>query len=332
MTLPDSAYTQLTDDTRICRILNGLWQVSGTHGEINENAAIQEMMTYHQAGFTTWDLADHYGPAEDFIGKFRKNLKGENIQAFTKWVPRPGLRVSSQIVEDAVKTSMSRMGVDQLDMLQVHWWDYRDSGYLSALKTLAMMVLSGKIRHLGLTNFDTLHIKNLMDNGLRVVSNQVQFSIIDNRPEIAMIPYFEQSGIKILAYGTLAGGLLTDKYLDTPEPTREQLNTASLRKYKPMIDKWGGWELFQTLLSTLRKIGDKHHVSIANVATRYIMDKSTVAGVIVGARLSIQEHIADNVCVFDLELDDADLAAIDAVKSQAKDLYKIMGDCGQEYR
>ncbi|RMG72548.1 MAG: aldo/keto reductase [Chloroflexi bacterium] len=335
MTLPDSAYTQLTENTTICRILNGLWQVSGTHGTIDETAAIAEMMSYHTAGLTTWDLADHYGPAEDFIGKFRRMLDEDGrkqMQAFTKWVPRPGIRINSQVVEDAVTTSMTRMGVDQLDMLQFHWWDYRDSGYLSALKTLVMLVMTGKIKHLGLTNFDTRHVKNLMDNGIRVVSNQVQFSIIDRRPEVAMIPYCQENGIKILAYGTLAGGLLTDQYLGRPEPTRDQLNTASLRKYKPMIDKWGGWELFQTLLQTLRHIADKHHVSIANVATRYIMDKPTVAGVIIGVRLGIQQHIADNVCTFDLVLDEDDLAKIHAVTSQANDLYQTIGDCGQEYR
>ena len=88
---------KLADDLSICRILNGMWQVSGTHGVIDPAKAIDEMIKYHNLGFTTWDLADIYGPAESFVGEFRKslvNLKGEdelkNSQAMTKFVPNPG--------------------------------------------------------------------------------------------------------------------------------------------------------------------------------------------------------------------------------------------------
>ncbi len=72
--------SQLTPDLRICRVLNGMWQVAGGHGQINHESAISEMLLYHQAGFTTWDMADIYGPAEEFLGDFRKKLeKAETI-------------------------------------------------------------------------------------------------------------------------------------------------------------------------------------------------------------------------------------------------------------
>ncbi|MGH8059296.1 MAG: aldo/keto reductase, partial [Candidatus Entotheonellia bacterium] len=72
MPLPEGSTYQLTPGLRICRLLNGMWQVSGAHGRIDPTAAIQSMFEYMDAGFTTWDLADHYGPAEDFIGAFRR--------------------------------------------------------------------------------------------------------------------------------------------------------------------------------------------------------------------------------------------------------------------
>src|SRR5215475_7965977 len=97
MSLPPHSTFQFTPDLRICRILNGMWQVSGAHGRIDPAAAVRNMLDYHADGFTTWDLADHYGPAEDFIGAFRRQLVstgGEvalgNVKAFTKWVARPG--------------------------------------------------------------------------------------------------------------------------------------------------------------------------------------------------------------------------------------------------
>ncbi|MEW6734187.1 MAG: aldo/keto reductase, partial [Acidobacteriota bacterium] len=128
---------QLTPDLNICRILNGLWQVSGAHGLINRELAITEMFTYIDAGLTTWDLADHYGPAEEFVGEFRQRLKaarGEaaltQLQFFTKWVPRP-VFITRKIVEDAINRSLHRMNTSTLDLLQFHWWDYQDNNYLN---------------------------------------------------------------------------------------------------------------------------------------------------------------------------------------------------------
>ena len=338
MVLPESSRFDLTANMRICRILNGMWQVSGAHGRIEPNAALRSMFDYVDAGFTTWDLADHYGPAEDFIGEFRRQLASargpralSGILAFTKWVPRPG-PMTRQVVEGNIDISRSRMGMERLDLLQFHWWDYRDSRYLDALAILSDLRDEGKIRELALTNFDTQRMQVIADHGVRVVSNQVQYSLIDRRPEVAMAALCQSHGSSLLAYGTLCGGLLSDRYLAQPEPTVGALNTASLRKYKQMIDAWGGWGLFQQLLSTLRTIADKHDATIASVAVRYILDRPAVAGVIVGARLGVAEHIADNVRVFDVQLDADDLQAIEAVLAQSRDLYRLIGDCGDEYR
>ncbi|WP_017314688.1 aldo/keto reductase [Mastigocladopsis repens] len=338
MNLPTSSRLQFTPDLNICRVLNGMWQVSGAHGRINPKAAIQSMIKYVDAGFTTWDLADHYGPAEDFIGEFRRQLvatHGEeallNIQAFTKWVPRP-TRMTRELVEENINISLRRMGVNSLDLMQFHWWEYRDKNYLDALKYMAELQAEGKIKHLALTNFDTEHLQIIIDAGIKIVSNQVQFSLVDRRPEVNMIQLCQEHDVKLFTYGTVCGGLLSEKYLGKPEPRGFDLTTASLRKYKNMIDSWGGWKTFQQLLSTLKQIADKHSVSISNVAVRYILDKPTVAGVIVGARLGVSEHIEDTARVFNFTLDAEDLNQINAVSSKSRDLYQLIGDCGDEYR
>ncbi len=338
MTLPASSRLQLTPDLDICRILNGMWQVSGAHGPIDPRGAVEEMFSYHGAGFTTWDLADHYGPAEDFVGTFRRQFAARygverlsEIQAFTKWVPHPG-RMTRRVVEDAITISLSRMGVDCLDLLQFHWWDYSDQSYLDALGHLADLQHEGKIRHVALTNFDTERLRIIADHGIRIVANQVQYSLVDRRPEIRMTEFCRDHGITLLAYGTLLGGLLSEKYLGHPEPPRSELDTASLQKYKNMIDAWGGWTLFQELLAVLKQTADKHRASIANVGLRYILDRPAVAGVIVGARLGVAQHIADNARVFGLALDGNDLSTIEAVLTQSRDLMQVIGDCGSEYR
>jgi aryl-alcohol dehydrogenase-like predicted oxidoreductase len=338
MSLPPHSTLQFTPDLRTCRILNGMWQVSGAHGRIDPTAAIKNMFDYLDAGFTTWDLADHYGPAEDFIGEFRRQLAATrgaealaSIQAFTKWVPRPG-RMTRRIVEDNIARSLRRMGVETLDLLQFHWWEYDDPAYLDALTFLAQLRDEGKIRHLALTNFDTAHLKIIDEHGIRVVSNQVQYSLIDRRPEVRMVPFCQEHNIQLLTYGTVCGGLLSEKYLGQTEPGYGALNTASLQKYKQMVDTWGGWGLFQELLRALKRIGDKHGVSIANVAVRAILDRPTVAGVIVGVRLGVADHCSDNARVFDFTLDVEDQTWIQSILDKSQNLYRLIGDCGDEYR
>ena len=338
MTLPAASRFQFTPDLNICRVLNGMWQVSGAHGRIDPERAIDAMFQYHDAGFTTWDLADHYGPAEDLVGRFRERFAAQRgseklreIQAFTKWVPPAG-PMSRQTVEGAIAVSLRRMRVECLDLLQFHWWDYRDTRYLDALKHLANLRQEGRIRHLALTNFDTERLGIIIDAGIPIVSNQVQYSLVDRRPEAKMAAFCHEHGIALLTYGTLLGGLFSEKYLGSAEPGRGELTTASLQKYKNMIDAWGGWPLFQELLGVLKSIADKHGASIANIGTRYVLDRPAVAGVIIGARLGIAEHIAGNARTFDIALDADDVAAIEPVLARSHDLMQLIGDCGDEYR
>ncbi len=338
MALPASSRLAFTADLSICRILNGMWQVSGAHGAIDPDRAVAAMFRYHDAGFTTWDLADHYGPAEDLIGAFRREFAARHgvdrlaeIQAFTKWVPYPA-PMTRRVIEDAVQLSLRRMHVDRLDLLQFHWWDYADARYLDALRHLADLRHEGRIRHLALTNFDTEHLGVIVGHGIPVVSNQVQYSLVDRRPDMRMAAFCREHGITLLTYGTLLGGLLSEKYLGRPEPRRSELDTASLQKYKPMIDVWGGWALFQELLAALKGIAERHGVGIANVGVRYVLDRPAVAGVILGARLGVSEHLADNARVFDLALGAEDHAAIEPILARSHDLMQAIGDCGDEYR
>ena len=331
-------YYQLSSDLTICRIVNGMWQVAGGHGQIDHELAMADMLRYHDAGFTTWDLADIYGPAEDFIGEFRRRLskaKGkeelDKIQSFTKWVPQPS-RITRSMVNSSIETSIRRMDVSSLDLLQFHWWDYNNPYYMDALKYLSELRDKGSIKHLGLTNFDTDHLQIITDSGVPIASNQVQYSIIDRRPEVKMIPFCRKHNISLLTYGSICGGLLSERDVGKTEPSITDLNTLSLQKYKKMIDTWGNWNLFQRLLLVLDNIAKKHRASITNVATNYILSKATVAGVIIGVRLGIIDHIDDNSNVFSFNLDDSDLESINQVCENANNLYEIIGDCGEEYR
>ena len=133
------------------------------------------------------------------------------------------------------------MGVDSLDLLQFHWWDYNNPYYMDALKYLSDLRDEGIIKHIGLTNFDTERMQIMMDSGLQMVSNQIQYSIIDCRPEVKMVPFCKEHNIRLLAYGSLCGGLISEGYLrKMQEPSATDLDTLSLRKYKE-DDRYMGW-------------------------------------------------------------------------------------------
>jgi aryl-alcohol dehydrogenase-like predicted oxidoreductase len=293
---------------------------------------------YHAAGLTSWDMADIYGRAEEIFGAFRQKIQSDlgaeessKITALTKFVPNP-TTMSYSLVERSIDKSLSRMRVPMIDAVQFHWWDYENSNYLDAMRHLSDMRDRGKVRHIALTNFDTQRMQEMADCGFKFISNQVQYSIIDQRPSVKMERFCKQNKIGILAYGVLCGGFISEKYIGRPEPRMQSLDTASLQKYKKMIDMWGGWILFQKLLLILEKIAKKHGVSIANVAMRYILDKPQVAGIIIGARLGISSNYLDNLNVFRLRLDSDDRSQISKFSLKSNNLFSMIGDCGDEYR
>ncbi|KAI3748188.1 hypothetical protein L6452_11110 [Arctium lappa] len=329
------------DSLEICRVVNGMWQTSGGWGKIDRENAVDAMLRYADAGFATFDMADIYGPAEDLYGIFINRVRRErppefleNVKGLTKWVPPP-VKMTSSYVQKNIDISRKRMDVASLDMLQFHWWDYANSGYLDALKHLTDLKEEGKIKTIALTNFDTERLQIILENGIPIVSNQVQHSIVDMRPQQKMAELCQLTGVKLITYGTVMGGLLSEKFLDTNLSipfAGPPLNTPSLQKYKRMVDAWGGWSLFQALLKTLSQVASKHGVSIPTVAVKYILDQRCVAGSMVGVRLGLSEHIKDSAAVFSLTLDEEDVSSIKEVTSKGKDLLRVIGDCGDEYR
>jgi aryl-alcohol dehydrogenase-like predicted oxidoreductase len=110
--------------------------------------------------------------------------------------------------------------------------------------------------------------------------------------------------------------------------------THFFQQYLEMVMVWGGWSLFQELLSTLSEIGKKHNVSLSNVAVSWVLSHDYVGPVIIGARMGISEHVEENLNVFSFKLDSDDLSQIQTVldKCRAREVFEAMGDCGSEYR
>ena len=245
---------ELAPGLEISRVLTGLWQIADMErdgGTLDTAAGAAEMRRYVDAGLTTFDMADHYGSSELIAGHFSAESPG-GAQLLTKWVPKPGVH-SAEDVRAAVETARSRMRADTIDVLQFHAWSYSDPSWLDCIFHLQELRDEGLIGHLALTNTDTAHLRMLLDSGVDIVSNQVCYSLLDQRAAGATTALCRERGVTLLAFGTVAGGFFSERWLGAPEPEVDALETWSQMKYKRFIDAAGGWARYQDLLSALAR-------------------------------------------------------------------------------
>jgi aryl-alcohol dehydrogenase-like predicted oxidoreductase/enamine deaminase RidA (YjgF/YER057c/UK114 family) len=322
----------LAPGLEISRIVTGLWQVADMERRgtlLDPELAACQLADYAQAGFDSFDMADHYGSAEVITGRLKSSPQAKTLsglKAFTKWCPAPG-QMTAAIVRDGVQRSLDRMQTDCIDLLQFHWWAFDHAAYIDAMLELAKLRQEGLIAHIGLANFDTAHLRVLLAEGIPIASNQVCISLLDRRASDEMSTLCLERDVKLMAYGVLGGGFLSDRWVGAAEPN--EIADWSKMKYRRFIDAIGGWGALQGVLQAAQKIGHKHGVSVANVATRWVLDLPAVAAVIVGARLGESEHRADNLKLFSFALDEQDRELLNSAFAGTK---RIHGDCGDEYR
>lgn len=186
--------------------------------------------------------------------------------------------------------------------------------------TLADLRQKGLITSVGTTNMNTDALAQIVDAGVPVVCNQVQFSLLDRRPLQQMLAYCKERDIKLLTYGSMAGGLLSDRYLKA----RVDLNTSSLKMYWRIVKEAGGDTFWKKLLGVLSNVASRKSVSIANVALRWVMQQGPVHP-IVGLRNS--RNLNDNLRVFQISLEDSDIAQIEEVLEESRgprgDVYEM---------
>jgi aryl-alcohol dehydrogenase-like predicted oxidoreductase len=320
----------------ISRVIRGGWQLAGGHGAIDREQAVADLVAAFDAGITTYDCADIYTGVEELIGAARLKLAGERgldvaakMKVHTKLVPDLEVlpRISRDYISKIVETSLKRLKTERLDLVQFHWWDYSSSRYVDAMGWLNELHAEGKIRNVGTTNFDVPRLDEIVKSGVPLVSQQLQYSVLDQRPLHGLTDFAKANNIRFLCYGTVAGGFISDRWLGAPEPDMP-LENRSLVKYKLIIDDFGGWNLFQEMLRTLKAIGDRHGTDIATIASAWVLEQPQVAAVIVGARN--QTHALANAKIMDVVLSDEDRAAIKEIIDQSTgpegDVYTLERD------
>jgi aryl-alcohol dehydrogenase-like predicted oxidoreductase len=305
---------QISDGYEISRIIKGGWHLAGDHGVIDPEQAVHDMAAFVQCGITTFDCADIYTGVEALIGRFRALYPrfAKEVQIHTKFIPdlRMLAQVDATYVERCIDRSLMRLGVERLDLVQFHWWDYEVPGYVEAASELSRLRDKGKIANIGVTNFDVPRLTEILDAGVPVLTMQAQYSLLDERPRNGMIDLCRARNIAVICYGTVAGGFLSERWAGRRAPSGD-LTNRSLIKYKLIIDDFGGWDLFQRLLTTLGRIAVKHRCDIATVASRAVLNREHVAAIIVGATNA--SHLGANRQIADLKLDAADVESIQTI-------------------
>jgi len=297
---------ELAPGYSIAQVINGCWQLTPDHGggPDSRNNTLRRFAELVDHGFTTFDCADIYTGTEELLGEFRRTLSGPDpIQVHTKFVPNKNslTELDDKAIDAAIDQSLGKLGVDRLDLVQFHWWEYEVAGLHRMYERLLHAQRVGKIRLLGVTNFNTQQLQKLLDQNTSIVSMQAQYSLIDRRPERHMTECCEEGNVALLPYGVLAGGFLSDKHLGNDAPAN---SNRSLQKYGLIIEEAGGWDALQQLLEMLADIAARHNTSIDAIAARWVLDQPTVAAIILG--IGSRSRVDDNLALSEILLHDED--------------------------
>ena len=265
--------TKLPCGLNLSRIIKGTKQLDGNHRY--DKGVVEDYERFFSSGITSIDTADVFGPSESSVGDYLRLLQPpltrRDVQVMTQLTisRSEASRLSQQMMELKVRTTMKRLGLpDKIDLLSIHWEDYEALGLNDAMKWLMDIKQSGLISHIGLSNIDTSHLIEILDNKVEIGAVKVAYSVIDRRPELYMASVCEAQGIAILPHGCLAGGFLSDAFLGRPA-NKVVLDTPTRRIYGQQLRMQGGWSFMQEVLQVLSGIATKHRTSISAVAIKW---------------------------------------------------------------
>ncbi|MDX2271621.1 MAG: aldo/keto reductase [Cyanobacteriota bacterium] len=297
-------------------LIVGCWQLDDRSWKpLSESDIGRTLDTYLALGVNSFDTADIYGRSEQLLGRL---LKGRECTILTKAVFFSGIPTASHI-RHKIENSLRHLGRDCLDRVQVHWQDAQ-LDFSSTFATLNALVEQGKIKTLGVTNFNTPMLEKALQHA-PIVSHQVQYSLIDRRVEQSMQALCLHHRIGLLAYGSLAGGFLSGKFRGVRSPHPESAHARGFY-YNAMIQAHGGWGGVLQLLEALAPLAEKYQKTIGQIALNWVKQQAGVQALVTGFTLDRQQ-IQSNLQSFTWTLDPQDQQALTELSTR---LFKQVGD------
>jgi aryl-alcohol dehydrogenase-like predicted oxidoreductase len=270
-------------------------------------------------GINFFDTADVYseGGSEEMLGQSFKNLgiARKDVVIATKCYGRMGsgrndIGASRKHIMEAVDASLKRLNTDYIDLYQIHGTD-PVTPIEETLRALDTLVNQGKVRYVGCSNWAAWKLQRALDisefkNLARFDTLQAYYSIAGRELERELIPLMEHSKTGLLVWSPLAGGLLSGKF------SRENQKPANSRRSEfdfPLVDKERVWNI----LDVINPIAKEHKCSAARIALAWLLAKSAVTSVIIGAKTI--EQLEDNIASVDIKLSDFQMSALDEVST-----------------
>lgn len=299
---------------RVSRIAYGTWQLGGEWGTFDEDAAIAAIGHARDLGVNFFDTAQAYGfgVSEELLGRaLRPVLKSDRdsvIIATKGGVVQGGGRDASPAnLRRGVESSLRALGVDHIDLYQVHWPDPRVPQEETAA-ALQELVDAGKIRHVGVSNYDVPQMEAFAR--VRPVETlQPPYHLFRRGIDDEVLPYTIANDIGVLAYSPLASGLLTGAVDEgttfAPDDWRSQASAFTGDALKKNLE----------VVRRLERFATERGISVGRLAIAWVLARPGVHAAIVGARSA--RHIADGAAAADVHLSDADLAEIDRLTADA---------------
>lgn len=290
------------DNHQVSRIFKGNWQLAGGHGSIEREQAIDDLFIFVEHGVNAFDAGDIYTGAEEILGDFLARYcqkygqdEAKKLRMHTKFVPDLNALedLTKRDIRTIIERSLKRYRLDSLHLVQFHWWDFDKGDFVQAASYLDELRQEGLIETIGLTNTDCEHTKQLLDAGIPIVSNQVQFSLLDPRPLNGMLEMAQEHDMAIFCYGVLSGGLLAAK-----EPAIDPSNRSHV-KYGLMIDE-AGQDYYHLILKRINDLAKKYDTNAANIATKFVLQTPGVSSAILGPRNTRHISDLDQLDTFDL--------------------------------
>ncbi|MFQ5857785.1 MAG: aldo/keto reductase [Anaerolineae bacterium] len=303
-----------SSDLRISRLGIGTWAWGDRlfwgfgrgYGEADVEAAFQASLT---ASINFFDTAEIYGRgrSEQLLGQF-VHAAGQPVVVATKFFPYPWRLRRGDLLR-ALRGSLKRLGMDRVDLYQIHW-PYPPVSIETWMAGLADAVDAGLSRAVGVSNYNVERMRRahtaLAERGVPLVSNQVQFSLLDRRPERnGLLEACRELGVTLIAYSPLAQGLLTGKYTPRERPP----GVRGLRYNRQYVTQ------IQPLVALLRQLGEAHGGKTpAQVALNWVMCKGAVP--IPGAKNARQAE--ENAGALGWRLTGGQVAALDEISEKLK--------------
>ena len=294
----------------------GFWRAIGSVDQAGSTALVGRAI---EAGVNFIDTANVYseGESEGQLGQALRDLgvKREDVIIATKVRGRMGpgpnaVGLSRGHIMDQVGASLKRLGLDHIDLYQVHSFD-PVTPLEETLRALDDCVSRGFVRTIGCSNFAAWQIMKALGISdkrgyARFETVQAYYSIAGRDLEREIVPLVEDQGLGVMVWSPLAGGFLSGKF------TRGKRGDNDSRRTTfdfPPVDK----ERAYGVIDAMEKVGNAHGVSVARIALTWLLQRTGVMSVIIGAKTI--EQLDDNLAATELTLSPEEIAALDAVSA-----------------